>query len=222
VRGSDTKLIGGNDATESPIHISLEDKLTLKLHHSEKQSLITSIAGWHLIANAEIGTAYGLVPAQFPVGVNIHIVGPPPTIESCDDSGATKNEFNPGDDVYVVGSGYASSLSYVLKIVSDVDWSDGMKIPGYIVKITVSSDSSGNIAPTRVWSGATPGKYDIIVDVNGNDEYDEGIDALDDFDVETAGFFVIPEYWLGTILGLTGFFAAFGTYYMSKRRRIYY
>ena len=50
----------------------------------------------------------------------------------------------------------------------------------------------------------------------------EGIDALDDFDVETAGFFVIPEYWLGTILGLTGFFAAFGTYYMSKRRRIYY
>jgi len=142
-------------------------------------------------------------------------------VESCDGSGATKNEFNLGDDVYVVGSGYASSLSYVLKIVSDVDWSDGMKIPSYIVKTTVSSDSSGNIAPTLVWNGATPGKYDIIVDVNGNDEYDPGIDALDDFDVDTAGFFVIPEYWLGTILGLTGFFAAFGTYYISKRRRIY-
>lgn len=33
--------------------------------------------------------------------------------------------------------------------------------------------------------------------------------------------FVVPEFWLGPVLGLTGCFAAFGTYYVSKRRRIY-
>jgi len=42
---------------------------------------------------------------------------------------------------------------------------------------------------------------------------------LDDNDVVvTAGFLVIPEYWLGTILGLGGCFAAFGGFYMSKRK----
>jgi len=40
----------------------------------------------------------------------------------------------------------------------------------------------------------TTGKYDIVIDVNRNGHYDEGIDALDDHDIEvTAGFF-IPEF----------------------------
>jgi len=30
---------------------------------------------------------------------------------------------------------------------------------------------------------------------------------------------MIPEYWLGTILGLGGMFAAFGAYYFQKRRK---
>jgi hypothetical protein len=33
--------------------------------------------------------------------------------------------------------------------------------------------------------------------------------------------FVIPEFWLGPILGLIGCFAAFGTYYVSRRRRAF-
>jgi hypothetical protein len=85
----------------------------------------------------------------------------------------------------------------------------------------VSSDSSGNIPPTAVWSGPlTLGKYDVVVDVNGNGVYDEVVDALDDNDVEvTAGFFVIPEFLFGTILGLLGCFAAFGVFRVSKRKR---
>lgn len=168
-----------------------------------------------------------------PILETTYTVPGPATIESCDDTGTTKNEFSPGDDVYVVGSGYTSSLNndldtmndivripiYALKIVSDVDWTDGMTIPSSIVETTVSPDSSGNIAPTLVWSGATPGAYDIIVDVNCNGEYDEGIDALDDFDVENAGFFVIPEFVLGTVTGLATLFVAFGTFYMLKCRR---
>jgi hypothetical protein len=86
----------------------------------------------------------------------------------------------------------------------------------------VSSDSEGNIPPTPVWSDPlTPGKYDIVVDVNGNGVYDEGIDALDDNDIEvTAGFFVIPEYGIGTILGLVGCFAALAVSRISKRKRL--
>lgn len=33
-----------------------------------------------------------------------------------------------------------------------------------------------------------------------------------------GGFFVVPEYWLGTILGLIGCFAAFGAFRLHKGR----
>ena len=68
--------------------------------------------------------------------------------------------------------------------------------------ITVSSDAIGDIPATLVWGDPlVVGKYDIVVDVNGNGMYDEGIDALDDSDIEvTAGFNVIPEVPLGTIM----------------------
>ena len=37
------------------------------------------------------------------------------------------------------------------------------------------------------------GKYDILVDVDDNGEYNEGIDALDSGDVEVTAGFVVPE-----------------------------
>jgi hypothetical protein len=55
----------------------------------------------------------------------------------------------------------------------------------------VSTDSSGTIPTALVWSQLIAGKYDIIVDVNGNGRYDVGIDALDSDDIQTtAGFYV--------------------------------
>jgi hypothetical protein len=99
--------------------------------------------------------------------------------------------------VYVNGSGFSPSTTYNLYIVVDSRWIDGIAIPKRISDTAenVSSDSSGNIPPTSVWSPLlTMGKYDIIIDVNSNDHYDEGIDALDDKDIEvTAGFF-IPDF----------------------------
>jgi hypothetical protein len=86
---------------------------------------------------------------------------------------------------------------------------------------TVSSDSSGNINLIAVWNEPlTPGKYDIVVDVNGNGRYDNGVDALCNNKITaTAGFFVIPEYLFGTISGLVGCFAAFSVFRIYKRRR---
>jgi hypothetical protein len=53
-----------------------------------------------------------------------------------------------------------------------------------------------------------PGKYDIIVDVNMNGRYDQGVDAIDDNDIKvTAGFFVIPEIPLGTITAIISMMA---------------
>lgn len=129
--------------------------------------------------------------------------------------------------MYVNGSGYAPStvavFTYPIYVVEDDTWSDNKPIPARVpgTVTTVSSDALGNIPPTPVWTAPlTPGKYDIIVDVNKNGFYDEGIDALDDNDIEvTAGFFVIPEYLIGTILGLVGCFAALAVFRISKRKR---
>ncbi len=153
-------------------------------------------------------------------------VVPPPVIESCDSTGTELNTFKPDEDVYVKGSGFPEvwdGLAYDLYVVNDVTWSDGMSIPARVpdTATTVSSDEHGNIIPTLVWSSPlTPGKYDIIVDVNDNGLYDEGIDALDDNDIEvTAGFLIIPEYVFGTILGLIAFFAALGVFLRTKRTK---
>ena len=58
-----------------------------------------------------------------------------------------------------------------------------------------------------------------MVDVNDNGLYDECIDALDDFDVETAGFFVVPEVAVGSIMAVTAMFVALGLH-AYKRREI--
>ena len=46
-------------------------------------------------------------------------------------------------------------------------------------------------------------------------DWDESVDT---FGLETSGFFVIPEYLIGTILSIMGCFAAFGVFYLSKRK----
>jgi len=123
---------------------------------------------------------------------------PPPTIESCEPTGTEKNVFNLGETVYVNGSGYSPSTSYDFYIVDDVEtWADGTPIPTRATGTltTVSSDPSGNILPTAVWGNPqTIGKYDIIVDINGNGQYDANIDTLDDNDVEVTAGFIVPEF----------------------------
>ena len=148
------------------------------------------------------------------------VAAPAATIESCDSTGTKKDSFELSETVYVNGSGYAPSTTYDIYVVNDVTWSDSMTLPGPVpgTVTSVSSDSSGNILPTPVWSPSlTPGKYDIVVDVDGNGKYNVDIDALDDNDIQvTAGFFVIPEYAVGTILGLIGCFAALAAFRLSK------
>ncbi len=86
-------------------------------------------------------------------------------------------------------------------------------------KTSVPTDEYGDIpAGTVAWKGPlTPGKYDIVIDVNRNEKYDEGIDALDDVDIEvTAGFFVIPELPFGTLMGIVTCFLALATFSLKR------
>jgi hypothetical protein len=123
---------------------------------------------------------------------------PSPTIESCTITGTQKDTFDLGETVYVNGSHHSPSTTYDFYIVNDVGtWTDSMPIPARVsgTAINVSSDSSGNILSTEVWSDPqTLGKYDAVVDVNGNGVYDAGIDALDDNDVQVTAGFVVPEF----------------------------
>jgi hypothetical protein len=144
--------------------------------------------------------------------------------DSSDYYGAKKDTFDVDDNVYFNGSGFMPSTTFAIYVVYDkATWNDGDAIPSRVpgTVASVSSDSSGNILPTLIWNKPlTAGKYDIVVDVNGNGKYDASVDCLDDNDVQvTAGFFVIPEIWLGTALGLAGFFAALGMYRLSKRQK---
>jgi hypothetical protein len=128
-------------------------------------------------------------------------------IESCDSAGDQKDTFDLGETVYVTGGGYSPSTTYNFSIVVDEEtWTDGMAIPERVPETatTISSNIDGDIQPTAVWSDPqTVGKYDMVVDVNGNGQYDAGIDALDDNEIEvTGGFLVIPEFLSFIILPL--------------------
>ncbi len=135
-----------------------------------------------------------------------------PTVESADILGAIKNIFLIGESVYAIGTGYATTTTYDLHIVADTTWSNGMLIPARVpgTEALVTTDASGNIAAgTLIWSSCAEGKYDIVVDVNGNGDYDAATDALDaDVDV---GFEAVPEFStiaipVASILGLLFFF----------------
>jgi hypothetical protein len=146
-----------------------------------------------------------------------------PTIESCDSAGTKKDTFMPGDEVYANGTWYQPQTTYDIYLVEDVTWVDGMAIPPRVpgTATTVTTDANGNIPPTLLWSNPlTPGKYDIIVDVDGDGLYYSEADALDDNDVEvTAGLFVIPEIPFGAVTSVLSMFGALIGFTKFKRSR---
>lgn len=129
-------------------------------------------------------------------------------IQSCDSAGNTLNEFNPGDPVYLKGSGLEPGGIYYIYIVRDYSsWitSETHISDLYIAEgpIIVDVSASGYIEnqPLLIWESASPGYYDIWADSQTDGEidfYDES-DVIDDLDVNNAGFFVIPEIMLITL-----------------------
>jgi hypothetical protein len=138
------------------------------------------------------------------------------TIQTCDITATAKSTFNPDDSIYIKGNGYSASKTYNLYVVLDQHWPVSMpsRIGGTVTSI--SNDSSGNInVNTRIWDKVAAGQYDIVVDINGNGQYDAGIDAICNNIVgigNTAGFLVLPEYALGGLAALCACFIGFAVF----------
>lgn len=123
--------------------------------------------------------------------------GATPSVESADTDGKKKDTFVQGQSIYVIGSNYDPSTTYDLYVVEDTTWSDHLTIPERVSLTAkwVTSDSSGNLPVTKIWDDSVLGTYDVIIDVNSNGIYDVGIDAIDDMDVNNAGFSTeVPEF----------------------------
>jgi len=126
-------------------------------------------------------------------------------IESCDSAGDTVNEFNVGNSVYVKGSGLEPGGTYHIYIVRDYsNWlfSETHISDLYIVAgpIIVDVDASGYIEnqPVLIWESASIGEYDIWADsqTDGETDFYDECDAIDNLGVNDAGFIVISEMLL--------------------------
>ncbi|MGQ9726819.1 MAG: hypothetical protein ACUVQL_06785 [Candidatus Bathycorpusculaceae bacterium] len=148
-------------------------------------------------------------------------------LESCDSAGNTVNEFNPGDPVYLKGSGLEPGGIYHIYIVRDYSsWitSETHISDLYIVEgpIIVDVTAGGYIEnqPVLIWESASPGYYDIWADsqTDGETDFYDECDAIDNLDVNDAGFFIISEMLIITIPAL---FAYLLIVVSLKRRNIF-
>lgn len=147
-----------------------------------------------------------------------------PGIVSCDSAGNSVDEFDIGDLVYVKGSGLEPGGIYYIYIVRDyspwtpyeTDISDLYIVEGPII-VDVAADGSIENQPVLIWDSANPGYYDIWADSQTDGEinvYDE-CDALDDLDVNGAGFFIIPEI---LIIAIPVLFAYLSIIWIYRRK----
>ena len=162
---------------------------------------------------------FGLSVVLF-LSINVSRVVAPtpyPTIYSCDSMGVEKNTFGPTEIVYAFGDNYESGESVTIHVVEN----RGPYVSTHrLYRKAANADSSGHLGPVDLGT-FVPGEYDIWVDrpVGG---LQNGWIAYPNEPVDTfgcpVGFLVIPEYLLGTILGLVGCFAAFGVFRVSKHK----
>lgn len=120
----------------------------------------------------------------------------PSILRTCNLSSIEKNTFDVGQNetIYVKGNYFSPATTYAIYVVNHVVWVDGMNIPPRITNTSTAlmTDDSGNIGQTAIWEPPlTLGNYDIIIDININGKYDQGVDVMD---VEQNTFSVIPEF----------------------------
>jgi hypothetical protein len=147
-----------------------------------------------------------------------------PSIGGCDSNGNAESVFAINETIYVTGSDYPKNQSFTIYFVNATTWTDGMNIPERIAGTLnyISTDISGNIQATVICNETlTPGNYNILVDINGNGKYDAQTDTLCSIEVTSTSnsSLSMPEYAFGTILGLTGCFAALGAFRVYKRKK---
>lgn len=204
---------------------SYSDGTTLSCNVSSpvvENSISYVCTGW--IGNGSVSSSGSGTSTSFTLTENSMITWTwqaQPTIESSDSMGTKKDVFSPGETVYITGTGYVGDQIYSIYFVNATTWVNGMAIPERIqgTATSVSTDSSGIIHLTLVCNETlTEGYYDILINVNGTSTYDAKVDALYSVQVSPQAQ-SSSEYIFGTILGLTGCFAALGAFRIYKRKR---
>ena len=117
-------------------------------------------------------------------------------IYACDINGVEKAVFYTNETVYVTGNiTYADNTSTLYVMPNNDSWVNHTQLLNSTLTKSVTSNSTGGIAPTAVWTSPRIGSYDFVLDINGNSSYDAGIDFIDNatavgFEVKQAP---IPE-----------------------------
>jgi hypothetical protein len=150
--------------------------------------------------------------------------GEAPKITSCDAQGNEKDQFNPGESVYVKGEGLEPNTPYKIWIQKDpVDENKLLNLdedPSRTQEL-VTTNESGKFDPVCIWqipSDAPVAYYDVLVDKQNDGDntgkYNLASDGIDSAIV--VGFFVTSEP-PAVILLLIGLLVVAGHLRIKKR-----
>lgn len=129
------------------------------------------------------------VDGQLPTGIvvqEVHTGGPIYAQLASHNDYTYTNNFKVGDKIFIwlnPGIILNQNSRYVLKYILEHTelWTDGMAIVDITGGVELDPVQEGcvNEGLILVWLLAQEGVYDILLDINGNGIYDEGIDVLD-------------------------------------------
>ncbi len=140
------------------------------------------------------------------------------TVQSCKENGTPQTYFHFTESVWARGRYYQPGQKLTIYVMpeglSQALWTASNSVGS----ATTYANAAGYLEPTEL--GTFPvGDYDIWVDINDNQIYE--VTEPHHYLGCTSGFHVIPEYLLGTLLGIAGCFAAFGVFHLSKQKHKY-
>jgi hypothetical protein len=120
------------------------------------------------------------------------------TYSTCNSNGVAQSTFSSSGNVCFTATGLNSSTAYDVEVVPyQSAWSTGMSIPTPVSTTSITTDGSGNVALTSIYSPAASGQYDVIVKpVAETDGTYDAQDLLITNVVTTPGpsIFVLYEY----------------------------
>ena len=99
---------------------------------------------------------------------------------ACDQTGTPKSTFYSNETVYVTSGNITtgSQSVRVYKVLNNDSWVDGKALSDFGSYITPSTNASGHLPVTLLWSSPQVGSYDIVADVDKNGVYNSSFDFL--------------------------------------------
>jgi hypothetical protein len=141
----------------------------------EGQTLNDGAYFWRVMSTDEHGVAGGWSVAN---GGNIAF-----RLNTAAEAGATsKDKYRTSESVEVSGSGFPINYDVDVYVVAEGEWLGGETIADYgiVVMETFTTDDSGNFGPEVIWHAPLEiGEYDVVFDADGNGDYDEIPDFVD-------------------------------------------